>query len=177
MAVDVFHTQMECMGMAVERIVLKLGVKSSSGTFVWAQFHPDKWVEVIRDGDEVCVEGGSNLHVSGIIVTFYNPYMRLGDGCCRISTTLPSTYEVSTVYMRKGLIWPNYLTHTKHAEAIVRQQFHSSIFPEQGVALIGTKKDIDGKYEPTRILPSQWVPTIVHMIKENPAFEIVVYQV
>jgi hypothetical protein len=174
MAVDLFHTQMESMNMAVEETVPKLGVKSSSEAFVWAQLHPDKWVEVIRDGDEVRVEGGrasSNSHVSGTIVTFYLPCAP-ASRCCRITMPLPSTYEVSSVYMRKGTFWPNSPTRVKHAEAIVRQEFHSVNFPHHGVALMGTKKDIGGKYLRTRILPTQWLPTIIHMIKENPAFEI-----
>lgn len=93
MAVDVFHSQIESMGMVVAGIVLKLGVMSSSGALVWAQLHPDKWVDVIRDGDEIRIEGSgasSNSHVPGNIVTFTNTTRSR-----RITMQLPSTYEVS----------------------------------------------------------------------------------
>jgi hypothetical protein len=41
LAVDEFHTHIELAGKGVDDLILKLAVKSSTGTIVWAKLRPE----------------------------------------------------------------------------------------------------------------------------------------
>ncbi|KIM49936.1 hypothetical protein M413DRAFT_439056 [Hebeloma cylindrosporum] len=55
-ALYAFYTQ---LGKAVnfpENIILKITMKSASGSVVWATIDPESWLEIVEDGCEVRVE-------------------------------------------------------------------------------------------------------------------------
>lgn len=74
MAVDAFHVQLAAQGTEVTDLVLKLGMKSSSGPISWAPLRPEQWADIIRDGDEIQLGSGSaedmGLHVPGPLISF-----------------------------------------------------------------------------------------------------------
>ena len=93
MAVDAFHTQIERTGASVEELVLKLGMRSLSGEISWALLRSERWSNIVRDGDEIRLEGSteaSGLH--GRRITIKRP---AGEGY--ITMFLPKTYEVSYI--------------------------------------------------------------------------------
>lgn len=63
MAVDSFHIQISSAGTAVQDLVLKLGMKSSSGPVAWASLRPEQWIDIIRDGDEIQLGLGDGAKV------------------------------------------------------------------------------------------------------------------
>ena len=94
MAIDVFHTQIDSKKIDVEDLVLRLGMKSSSGVVTWAPLRPKQWSDIVRDGDEIRV-GGNDEEISGLydpipLVTFKKyPAGR------SVTMLLPQTTEVS----------------------------------------------------------------------------------
>lgn len=74
MAVDAFHIQIAAQGTEVKDLVLKLGMKSSSGPIAWAPLRPEQWTEIVRDRDEIQVGNGSaevlDSHDPGPLITF-----------------------------------------------------------------------------------------------------------
>ena len=74
MAVDAFHVQIAAQGTEVTDLVLKLGMKSSSGPMAWAPLRPEQWTDIIRDSDEVQLGSGSaedmGLYIPGPLVSF-----------------------------------------------------------------------------------------------------------
>ena len=100
MALKAFSIQIPSAGTPVRELVLKLGVKSSSGTVVWALLGSEKWTDVVRDGDEIRLEGsGASGEIAGErdpgpIVTFLMRDSQMGKS---LKMFLPETYEVSCV--------------------------------------------------------------------------------
>lgn len=96
-AVDAFSAQI----MAVQDLVLKLGVKTLSGGVAWTPLTPERWSGVVRDGDEFRVGyiGGepqgiySDAPSPVVIFTYNNPHPGIGIQCAYIH--LPKTYRVS----------------------------------------------------------------------------------
>ena len=99
MAVDAFQPQIVSTGTAVEDMVLKLGMKTASGGVTWVPLCPERWTDVVRDGDELWLQLGSGgadvvgLHDPSPLITFHSIPRD------RYSTTifLPKTYEVSYI--------------------------------------------------------------------------------
>ena len=94
-AVDAFSTQI----METQDLILKLGIKTLSGNVAWAPLHPERWTEIVRDGDEIRV-GYIGAEAEGIhfdapspvaIFTYENPLT----GTHRANILLPKTYRVS----------------------------------------------------------------------------------
>jgi hypothetical protein len=112
MAVDAFHVQIAAQGTEVTDLVLKLGMKSSSGPMAWAPLRPEQWTDIIRDGDEIQLGSGSaedmGLNIPGPLISFR---------CRKIDTTpkkynyitilLPKTCEVRGVRTEMRISWTN----------------------------------------------------------------------
>src|SRR5437016_5384458 len=104
MAIDAFQPQIVSTGTAVEDLVLKLGMKTASGGVAWVPLRPERWTEVVRDGDEIWLQLGSGgadavgLRDPGPLITFLYFVNRV-----RYSTTifLPKTFEVSYIEDRE----------------------------------------------------------------------------
>ena len=100
MAVDAFQPQIVSTGTEVEDLVLRLGMKTASGGVTWVPLRPERWTDIVRDGDEIWLQLGSDgaevvgLRDPGPLITF-----RYSVNGCQYSTTiiLPKTYEVSYI--------------------------------------------------------------------------------
>ena len=99
MAVDAFHVQIVAQGTEVTDLVLKLGMKQSSGLMAWVPLRPELWTNIVSDGDEIQL--GSNaedmaVYVPGPVVTFGSLNVRSGV-YDYITMSLPRTCEVCGV--------------------------------------------------------------------------------
>jgi len=94
MVIDAFHTQIDNKKMDVKDLVLRLGMKSSSGVVNWVPLRPKQWSNIVCDGDEIRV-GDNDEEISGL----YDPiplvtFKRYPAGRS-VTMLLPKTIEVS----------------------------------------------------------------------------------
>jgi len=62
MAIDAFHNHIASAGRGVDHLVLKLGMRSSTGEVVWATLRPKGWVDIAQGyGGEIRVGSGSTV--------------------------------------------------------------------------------------------------------------------
>ncbi|KIM36946.1 hypothetical protein M413DRAFT_282662 [Hebeloma cylindrosporum] len=150
MAFDCFHVQIASAGSTADDIVLKLGVKSSSGVIVWASIRPEQWADVVSNGDEIRV-GGGNLD-PGLMVTFG----RMGYNY----REKPEVFEYTTFLL------PDSYTKESQLEAKLQQSLNPCRFNLHRVVEKGVS---------TASIPrGQWLTIIRRLIEKDPYCEILV---
>ncbi|KIM36948.1 hypothetical protein M413DRAFT_31337 [Hebeloma cylindrosporum] len=100
MAIDAFHVQIVAEEMAITELILKLGMKTSSGSVAWAPLRPDQWTDVVRDGDEIRL-GSSRIVCShpAPLIAFKCWRLDIKSYSC-ITLLLPTTSEELEVIIR-----------------------------------------------------------------------------
>jgi len=100
MAVNAFQTQIASTRTTVEDLILRLGLKTSSGEITWVPLCSEQWSDLIRDGDEIWLQirsGGAEvvgLCDPGPLITM--EYKRNNSGGYT-TMFLPKTYMVSYI--------------------------------------------------------------------------------
>ncbi|KIM36950.1 hypothetical protein M413DRAFT_448854 [Hebeloma cylindrosporum] len=153
MAVDAFHVQIVAEDIKVTDLVLKLGMKSSSGAMVWAPVRSEQWSYIVRDGDELRMgRDGAEFAApksAGPLVSFKSRQLNSREKKYSYrATLLPRTSEELKTFVRREFKLES------------DENFH---LKREGADAVWM-----------RIPLSQWLPVIREMVKEDPMCEVLV---